>query len=105
MPRPHYEISPVPGSLAFGSVTGTTPGTANTIVTTTSDHKIVLVLNSLNADVMLTYNGSDWVPLPAGTPFSVDMSPNERCLRAGKIIGIYYLASAPTSGRIGVSLM
>lgn len=99
------EIQPVVNVLAAGGVTATTAAGANTLVTCTRDHKLLLVPNTLNQDCMLTYNGADFCPLLAGQPTAVDLRSNELEMRATRVIGIYHLGVAPTTGRVGASIM
>jgi hypothetical protein len=99
------EIQPVVATLAAASVTASTAGTAITLVTCTRDHKVLLLPNTLNQDCMLTYNGADFCPLLAGQPVAVDLRTNELEMRATRVIGIYHLGVAPTTGRVGASLM
>ncbi len=100
-----YEIVPVVGNVVFSTVTHTTKATADTVATTTTDHAMIVIANNLNQDCMLTYNALDWLVLPAGVSMFLDLSPNQRALRSGKIVGIYHLGVAPTTGRIGVTLL
>ena len=101
---PLYDATPQSGRLAFGSVTGTTAGTANTILTLTGRRRIVICTNSLNTETMLTYNGANWLPLPAGVGVAVDLSASGLTLADGKIVGIYY-QSAPGSGAVGCTAL
>lgn len=99
------EIQPVVGTLAAAAVTATTAGTAITLATCTRDHKMLLVPNTLNQDCMLTYNGADFCPLLAGQAVTVDLRSNELEVRATRVIGIYHLGVAATTGRVGASLL
>lgn len=99
------EIQPVVGTLAAAAVTASTPGTAITLVTCARDHKVALVPNTLNQNCMLTYNGADLCPLPAGQSITIDLRANELEMRATRIIGIYHLGVLPTTGIVGASLL
>lgn len=90
--------------VAAAAVTASSAGTAITIVTGTSDHRVIWVTNSLNQDVWITYNGVKAFWLPAGTPFAGDLSPNKRVMRKDKIIGVYHDGVQPTTGKIAVTL-
>ena len=94
----------VAANLAAASVTASTAGTAITVATCTSDHRMMVVTNSFDQPVWLTYNGVAAVWLPAGTPFALDMSPNQRCFRSGKIVGVFHDGVQPTTGKIAVTL-
>jgi len=50
-------LGPQIAVAAFGAVTGTTPATANTLLTITRDRGILAIENTLDADVYLTVNG------------------------------------------------
>lgn len=90
--------------LAFGSVTATTAGGANTLLTLTRCATILSVYNSLNQDVWITKNGVNWVPLPAGQSFCEDLHANANRHIVGDVFGVYRAASAPTSGMIGMKV-
>lgn len=106
MSGPFYDFGStlVTGSVAAASVTAATAGTAITIATCTSDHKIIMVTNDLDKAVWLTYNGVKAIRLPASTPCAIDLSANHRELRATKIIGVYHDGAQPTSGTIAVMM-
>lgn len=96
------EISPQYGRLGFAAVTGTNAGTANTIITLNADRSILQILNSLNTDVSITYNGVEYWRLEANDSFIVDLRSNGLKLGSGKIIGIFY-NTVPTAGTIRVT--
>jgi len=99
------EAQPVVGTLAAAAVTTSTAGTAITLATCARDHKVMLVPNTLNQDCMLTYNGVDMCPLLANQPVTIDLRTNELDMRATRIVGIYHLGVAPTTGRVGAALL
>jgi hypothetical protein len=106
MAKPHYDFGStlVAEVVAAAAVTASTAGTAITIVTCTTDHRVMLVTNSLDQPVWLTYNGVKAIWLPAATPCAIDLSPNMRELRAAKIIGVYHDGVQPTTGKIAVTI-
>jgi hypothetical protein len=91
-------------AVAAAAVTASTAGTAITVVTCTTDHRLMVVTNSLNQPVWLTYNGVKAVWLPASTPFALDLNPACRALRATKIVGVYHDGVQPTTGKIAVTI-
>lgn len=92
--------TPQYGRLAAASVTHSSAGTADAIVTLTGRRRIIVCTNNLNQDTVITYNGSNWVFLPAATSIAVDLSASGLTFADGKIIGIYYLVQ-PTTGSVG----
>lgn len=106
MSGPFYDFGSnlVAEAVAAASITASTAVTAITVVTCTTDHKIMVVTNDLDKAVWLTYNGVKAIRLPAATPFALDLSPNNRELRATKIIGVYHDGAQPTTGKIAVTI-
>jgi len=100
-----WNIRPQIGGLGFAAVTATTAGTANAVVTADSERRIVVVTNALNTPVMLTYDGSAFVELQASNGLVIDLGQNSLCLNVDKVIGVYHLGAAPSSGRLSVTLL
>lgn len=98
------EIAPQYATLGFAAITGTSAGTANTIITLNADRSILQVLNSLNTDVSLTYNGVEYWRLEANDSFIVDFRSNGLKVVSGRIIGIFY-NTVPTAGTIRVTVI
>src|SRR5688572_17058298 len=96
---PFYDATPQYTLLGHASVTGTTAGTANTILTLSGRRRIVVCTNSLNTETVLTYNGANWIFLPVATSTAVDLSASGLTFGDGKVIGIYYVTD-PSSGSI-----
>ncbi len=94
-----YDVVPQYGRVAFGSISGTSAGTANTVITLSGRRRVIICTNSLNTEHVLTYDGSNWLFLPASSSVAVDLSASGLTFAHGKVIGIYYL-SAPASGSI-----
>lgn len=98
--------TPVAARVLYSAVTATTAGTATTVNTTTCEHRIMLISSSLNAAVMITYNGIDLVMLPATTCVGIDLGAGGLVTGSGLIIGVYHLGTAPTtSGFLNVTLL
>lgn len=91
--------SPQYARLAAASVTASTAGTANTILTLTGRRRLVVCTGSLDTETILTYNGANWLFLPAGASVAVDLSASGLTFADSKVIGVYYLV-APTTGSI-----
>lgn len=93
--------TPQYGRLAAASVTHSSAATADTVLTLTGRRRIVVCTNSLNAETILTYNGANWLFLPASTGVAVDLSASGLTFADAKVIGIYYVTGAPATGSIG----
>jgi hypothetical protein len=91
--------TPQYGRLAAASVTGTTAGTANTIITLSGRRRIVACTNSLDTETILTYNAANWLFLPAGSSVVMDLSASGLTFADAKVVGVYYL-TVPTTGSI-----
>ena len=96
---PLYDATPQYGIVGHAGVTGTTAGGANTIMTLTGRRRIVVCTNSLNTETVLTYDGANWVFLPASGSVAVDLSAAGLTFGDGKVIGVYYVTD-PSSGSI-----
>lgn len=99
-----YDFTPQMGSVvAFGSVTGTSTGTANTLLTLSGKRRVVTCSSNLNADMVLTYNAANWLYLPAGQSVSVDLGASGLNFADAKVIGVFRNSGAATSGNIACS--
>lgn len=99
----NYSAAPQTGRLAAASVTHTTAGTADTVKTFTGGRRILLCTNSLDKETELTWAGADFIYLPAGTPFSIDLGASSLAAANNVTIGIYHLGVQPTTGSIACS--
>lgn len=91
--------------IEYSAVTGTDESTADTVATLTGAGFILLLANKLSHDCWLTRDGEKFAFLPANTPMVFDFSANrDRCLHGGTVLGIFHLGTAPTSGRLGVTV-
>lgn len=89
-------------TILAAAVVASTPGTATAIVTPNKPILSLDVRNTLDTDVMLSYDGAAWLFIPAGVSFVRDYT---RYLLDGEFaIGIYHLGSAPTAGRLVLTL-
>jgi len=96
-------IDPQFASLAFGAVTGTSAGTANTILTLNADRSILQVINNLDANVGITYKGVQKWELPSYSSFVLDFATNGLKMDSAAVIGVFYLVGAPTGGTINAT--
>lgn len=100
---PNYATTPQTARVAFGSVTASTAGTANTVLTVSGGRRILVCTNSLNQETELTWAGSDFLYLPASSSVAVDLGTNGLQAANGVVVGVYHLGVAPTSGKLGCS--
>ncbi len=100
-----YEILPQVGSLAAAAVTGTTAATAITLVTLSRRSRLLVFTNTLDTDVMLTYNGADMLRLPAGNPAALDFTSDVMFCEVARVVGVYYPSTStiPTTGNLSAS--
>ena len=99
----HYKSVAQYGDVAFGTVTHTTAATADTIATLTADRRLLLFMNSLDKDCIITIDGVAKYALPAFYSFTLDLGSDALAMASGTVIGIYYRGVAPTVGNISVS--
>jgi len=97
--------SPQISALAFGSVTGTTPATANTVLTATRERVILVVENTTDADLVLTVDGDDLFVIRTASAKVIDLGCNGLKINLGEVIGVYRRSGAPTSGEILVQAL
>lgn len=101
-----YNVVPEQSELVYSSVTATTAGTANAILTLGRDRRIILISNNLNTETMITLNGVNYLALPSNTSHSLDLGTNSMSFLKGSIVGVYHRGVAPTtSGRISVTAL
>ncbi len=100
-----YSATPQFGLVAYTAVTHTTAATADTIITITSPKRVVVVTNSLDKEVYLTWAGVKSFYLPALTSIALDFGTNSLQAANGIVIGVYHLGVAPTVGNIAVSAL
>lgn len=96
--------SPQIGAIAYSDVDGTNIATSDTVITLSGRRRIVIITNSLNAAVMLVYNGADLMRVPAATGVAIDLSASGLTFADSKTIKVYHLGSAPTgSGFLSIT--
>ena len=105
MAAPLYGLSAQVGSIAAASVTASTVGTANTVITLSRDRRLLKISNTLNQPVMLAYNSADFFVLAANESCILDLSPAQLCMLDTKVLGIYHLGTQPTSGTLYVTAL
>lgn len=97
-----YKVVPLSGGLNFGSVTGTTVGTANAIITPLTPYRILLVSNTLNQPICLTFGGIAGPEILTAATVAIDMGASDIHTEANQIIGVFATGTGPSSGRIAV---
>jgi len=94
-----YPVQPDYGRLGFASVSGTIAA----VLTTAHAGRTLLIGNSLNAEMVLTYNGADWIYLPSAQGGGLDLI--HTYIPAGTVLGIKQLSGAATAGNIGLTVV
>lgn len=97
----HYRVTRERGVLAAASVTGTTAGTANTVVTTTKDTVLVSLESTLDAPTVITHLGADFKILPAGNVRIFDVKADGVAFGPGAW-GVRLLGASATTGYVEV---
>lgn len=100
-----YNIVQQQASIAAASVTHSSAATADTIITTNRPRRCLLITNSFDKAVMVTFNGADLIELPAFTPFTVDAGSDELQFDNAKVVGVYHMGVQPTTGRMSVTCL
>jgi hypothetical protein len=106
MAEKYYETLPDTSRTAFGSVTGTNAGTANTLLALTNDRRILVLVNSLNQDIVITYTPhggavkDGYLYLESNDNLVIDFETSGLRAKSGGVFKAYYSGSAPTSGSI-----
>lgn len=90
-----------------GKIAGTSlTASHQTIITTTAIARVVHIINSCNAAVVVSLNGTtDYQELPASTGMAIDLVANSLHIASGATITAKHAGSAPTSGNIAVSVV
>lgn len=98
------EIAPQYGIKTAAQVLGTNAITATAIFTLNADRSILQVANNLDQSVSITYAGIECWRLESGNDsFILDFRTNSLKLGVGTVIGVFYHATAPTTGTIRVT--
>lgn len=88
--------------LAFGAITGTTPGTANAVLTLASDSGILSFENTTDQQLVVTLDGNQFKRVPAGAFRVYDLRAGTSRQPKGMVVGVFRGAGAPTSGAFEV---
>ncbi len=95
-----YQVTVNYNLVVAASITSTAAA-AFTILTTNHLVRELLISNSLNQPVVLTYNGAPWIALPTGASGAMDGI--RIFIPTDTVIGAYYYSAAPTTGFISMS--
>ena len=99
------QITPQFASLVSTSITASTPGTANTLVTASGDKTLAMIRNSTNRPLGVTVGTTKWIELVSNQVAVFDLATNGKKIENLTTIGTYYLTSLPTNGEISISLV
>lgn len=80
-------------------------GSAFPALTISGSPRIVTFINSLNAAVGITLNGTQIQEFEAGESQSFDLNTNHLTLTTGQIIGVYNVSATSTTGSIRIQLV
>lgn len=98
--------APDSGALGFAAITGTTAGTANTVLTTTSERLLLEAMNTTDADLKLVVGGVDTnLILRAGQSKIYDLHGALSLINGATVVAVYRRSGAPTSGECIVQLI
>ena len=97
------EIAPQFGELDYSAIAGNSAGTADTVLTLNADRSILQVFNSLNADIGITYDGTQYWHLEPFDGFVLDFRSNNLKLGNGKVIGVFYTGLPALAGSIRIT--
>lgn len=100
-----FYMSPQVGAIACTSISNTTAATAHTVLTLNRDRRLFLFTNSCDQPVIVTYNATDLVELPAGAGVAIDLRAAELVGENAKVIGVYKVSATPTAGRLSASAL
>lgn len=93
------------GLLAFGSVTGTSLGAANTVLTSDRKRRSIQISNSLNGDAVIAIAGANFLLVRSGSDARIDLNAMGLCLDASVVVAVYCPGGAPASGNLGITLL
>lgn len=97
----HTRVTPDRGDLLYSGITGTTGGSANTVVTTTKDTVILAIENATDKEVMVTNGSTDLKRMPANTFRQFDMAASGVSF-GGQTYKAYYTGAAGTTGHLEI---
>lgn len=100
-----YKIVPLSGGLNFGSVTATTAATANTILSPLNPYRILIISNTLNQPICLTFGGVAGPEILTSATLTLDFGASDVHSDAGQTIGVFATGTGPSSGRIAACLL
>lgn len=92
-----YPIQVNYGLLVAGSITGTVA----TVLTTNHIGRELLISCSLDADVIITLDGAEWILLPAGQ--GGGLNTTYAYLPSGTVLGVKSRSGNPTTGVLGLT--
>lgn len=99
-------IVPESGEVAFGSISGTAAGSANTVLTLAGDSGQLGFENTTDIELCITLGGVKKKRVPAYSFRVFDFAENGGRIDASTVVGVYYDGgTAPTVGNIEVTSM
>lgn len=96
-----YKVIVNSARVAYGSITSLS--TVLSVLTANHDGRLLAIANTLDTDMWLTLDGSNWVPLPAQQGGGLDLA--RIYIPVNSVIGVLPMSATPTSGWLGLSLI
>ncbi len=97
-----FNVSPERGELLYSGVTGTTGGSANTVLTLTKQATCVGVENTTNVEVMVTRSATDFKRVPALSYRVIDFGANGTAFGSGVVFKAYVTGATGSTGYVEV---
>lgn len=97
---PTYQGNPERGELAAAGVTGSTGGSAKTLVTLVQQGTCLAVENTMPVEVMITRSATDLKRVPAYSFRVLDLGTNATALAPGTVIKVYPTGATGSTGYV-----
>ncbi len=99
-------LSPQAAFIGFAAITGTTPGTANTLITNNNTRRLMTVTNGTDKILQLAIGGLAGPMIANGATLVLPLGGNGLIINATQVVAVYQTADgAPTSGSLTLSVM
>ena len=99
---PVYQGNPERGELAASGVTGTTGGSANTVLTLSKQATCLSIENTMPVEIMVTRGSTDMKRVPASAFRVLDFGTNAVALPPATVIKTYATGATGSTGYVEV---
>ena len=96
---------PQSSTILASAITGSTAGTANTVITLSGDKTFIYIKNTLNKRVNLTIGALHWLALDNNESGAIDLGSNAKKILSGQAIKVFYETVTPDKGSLFISLV